>query len=188
MRRLGRDVVLKAEIRRSLLERLKKQNPKIRIRKSRAIEKKLFQRKEFREAKTVMFYVSLPEEVNTRRMIQRSLRLGKRVVVPRVAHRHLEAVSIRNVTRDLARGRFGLLEPKKHLPTVSPWEIDLAVAPGIAFDAKGNRLGRGGGYYDRFLKRLSGRVPVIGLAFKLQRLSSLPTSSRDIPVTTLISA
>jgi len=178
---------LKSEIRRSILERLKKQSLNVRIRKSREIEKRLFQRKEFRKAKTVMFYVSLPEEVSTQRMIKRSLALGKQVVVPRLEKNILRPIEIRDMKKDLAPGRFGILEPKKRRRSVALRRINLVIVPGVAFDARGNRLGRGGGYYDRFLKRLSGRIPLIGLAFKLQKVTTLPTSSRDIPVTTLIS-
>ena len=180
--------LLKSEIRRSLVERLKKQSPKTRIRKSRSIEKRLFQTKAFKKAETIMFYVSLPEEVHTRQMIRRSLRLGKRVVVPRLEKKDLKPVEIHHMTKDLVRGRFGIFEPKRRLRAVAPRKIDLAIVPGVAFDAKKNRLGRGDGYYDRFLKKLRRRVPVIGLAYKLQKVSSLPTSPRDFPITTLIAA
>ena len=178
---------LKLEIRRSILERLKKQSPKTRVRKSRDIEERLFKRKAFRKAKVIMFYASLPEEVNTHRMIERALRLGKRVVLPRLDGKRLQPIEIHDMRKDVAAGRFGILEPRKTLRTITPRDIDLVIAPGIAFDSRGNRLGRGGGYYDRFLKRLTGQT-VIGLAFKLQTVSTLPTSSRDIPVTALISA
>ena len=178
----------KTEIRRSILERLKKQSPKTRLSKSRIIEKRLFQRKEFQRAKTVMFYMSLPEEVNTRRMIRRTLALGKRVILPRLEKKAIRPVEILDLTKDVAPARFGIFEPRKNRRPVGIKEIDLVVAPGVAFDARGNRLGRGGGYYDRFLKRVKGRIPVIGLAFRLQKLRTLPVSSRDIPVTTLISA
>ena len=178
----------KTEIRRSILERLKKQSPKARLAKSRIIEKRLFQRKEFQRAKTVMFYMSLPEEVNTRRMIRRTLSLGKRVFLPRLEQNAVRPVAIRDPKKDVVPGRFGILEPKKDRRPAAVGEIDLVIVPGVAFDSKGNRLGRGGGYYDRFLRRLKGRIPMIGLAFRLQKFHTLPTSSRDIPVTTLISA
>lgn len=178
---------LKSKIRRSILERLKQQHPTARIRKSRVIEKKLFETEAFRMAQTILFYASLPEEVHTHRMIQRALRLGKRVALPRLEGKTLRAAEIHDVKEDLARGRYGILEPKRRLKTVPPQEIDLVVAPGVAFDSRGTRLGRGGGYYDQFLKRLNGQVPVIGLAYRLQKRATLPRSSRDIPVTALIS-
>ncbi len=132
--------------------------------------------------------MSLPEEVDTRGMIRRSLRLGKRVLVPRLTNRRLQPVKIRDVQKDLAPGRYGILEPKKHLKPVSLRTVDLVVVPGVAFDRRCNRLGRGGGYYDRFLKRIKRGIPFIGLAFQLQTVPSLPKSSRDVPVSTLISA
>jgi len=180
---------LKSEIRCSLLERLKKQRRSTRLQKSCSIEKKLFERREFRRSRTVMFYVSLPEEVETHRMIRSALRLGKRVVVPSLEGRKIRPAEIFDFKKDLSPQRFGILEPRsgrKHL--ISSREIDLVVVPGIAFDAKGNRLGRGGGSYDRFLKRFKGRVPLIGLAFAFQKVSKLPTSLRDVPVTAVITA
>lgn len=178
----------KAEIRRSILERLKKQSPTARIRKSRAIEKKLFQKKVFQKAKTVMFYASLPEEVQTRAIIVKALAEGKRVLLPRLEGIRLQPKEIHDMTRDLVSGRFGILEPKRNFPSIPLREIDCVIVPGVAFDRKGNRLGRGGGYYDRFLKRLPRKTPSLGLAFRLQTVSALPTSSRDVPVTALIAA
>lgn len=135
-----------------------------------------------------MFYMSLADEVSTRRMIRRALSLGKRVLLPRLEKNRIRPFEIRDPKKDVAPGRFGILEPKKGWDPVPLGQIDLVVVPGVAFDSKGNRLGRGGGHYDRFLKRIKGRIPIVGLAFRLQKLRALPVSSRDIPVTTLISA
>ncbi|MBI4436243.1 MAG: 5-formyltetrahydrofolate cyclo-ligase [Candidatus Omnitrophica bacterium] len=168
---------------------MKKQSRKARLQKSRTIEKKLFQRREFRRSHTVMFYVSLPEEVDTYRMIRLALRLGKRVVVPSLEGRRIRPAEVLDFKKDLSPQRFGILEPRSgRRRLVSSREIDLVVVPGIAFDAKGNRLGRGGGYYDRFLKRFKGRIPLIGLAFRFQRVIKLPTSLRDVPVSAVITA
>jgi len=179
--------LLKSEIRRSVTERLKKQPVKTRLRKSRQIENKLFRKKEFQKAKTVMFYVSLPEEVGTRQMIARALRSGKRIVVPRLVQGRIRPVQIHRVKKDLKRGRYGILEPKRKTP-FNLRQIDVVVVPGVAFDRRKNRLGRGGGYYDRFLKRLHKQTTIIGLAYQLQLLPTLPVSSRDVPVRYLISA
>ena len=136
-----------------------------------------------------MFYVSLPYEVDTHRMIRGALRLGKRVVVPSLEGKRIRPAEIFDFKKDLSPRQFGILEPRRgrtHL--VSSREIGLVIVPGISFDAKGNRLGRGGGSYDRFLKRFKGRIPLIGLAFRFQKVPKLPTSLRDVPVSAVITA
>lgn len=70
------------------------------------------------------------------------------------------------------------------LPDPPPGAVDLFIAPGVAFDQAGNRLGRGGGYYDRLLAGVD--VPIIGLAYTCQIVSRLPREKYDIPVSTLI--
>ena len=67
-------------------------------------------------------------------------------------------------------------------------EIDLVIVPGLAFDLKGNRLGRGAGYYDRFLKILAPEVPSIGLAFGFQIVEDIPVHLHDMPVFRVLSA
>lgn len=84
-------------------------------------------------------------------------------------------------------GQYGILEPVKKC-RVSPEKIGLVVVPGIAFDKKGNRLGRGKGYYDRFLELLPESVPRIGLAFDFQILPFLPVNPHDLSVDSTISA
>lgn len=69
-------------------------------------------------------------------------------------------------------------------PDPPPGDVDLFIVPGVAFDRQGNRLGRGGGYYDRLLANVS--VPIIGLAYKCQIVSRLPRQLYDIPVSTVI--
>jgi len=67
---------------------------------------------------------------------------------------------------------------------VSLSEVDLILVPGVAFDRSGNRLGRGGGYYDRLLKGYSGSVTAV--AFNFQLFETIPTSAHDVPVGTIV--
>ena len=180
---------VKTKLRRSLKERLKRLSKGERLRKSRRIQKELFRRGIFQNAKTILFYASLPEEVNTWPMMERALKMDKRVLVPLLRRGRIVPSEVKNLKRDLRRGSHGISEPKQRsVRPVQPKEIDLAIVPGIGFDRRGFRLGRGAGYYDRFLKRLKGRIPLIGLAFKLQRLKKVPVEGHDIPVDHVISA
>ena len=152
--------------------------------KSRVIHKKLFQTPVFKNAGTVCFYVSLPMEVNTHPMIEESLRLGKRVLVVLVdlENKELKLKEIRDLKKDLAPGILGILEPVPQTRTADVREAQCIIVPGLVFDPKGYRLGRGGGYYDRFLKTLPSQVATIGLAFSFQVLPEIPLQDHDSAV------
>ena len=159
--------------------------------KSDIIKGKLFKEEMFKKAKVVMFYVSLKDEVDTLPMIDETLKTGKRVCVPVILkeEKKLIAGEIKNRLEDLEKQHFGIYQP--HLDRVReiPLDnIDLVVVPGIAFDKHNVRLGRGHGYYDRFLSRLPARARTIGLAFDFQLIEHLPKDLHDIPVWKTISA
>lgn len=88
-------------------------------------------------------------------------------------------------TADLRPGAFGILEPDARSPTLAAGEIDLVLCPGLGFDRHGTRLGRGRGFYDRFLARLRPQVPRIGVAFPCQLAERLPRDAHDIPMSHL---
>lgn len=88
----------------------------------------------------------------------------------------------------LVEGKFGLTEPQPDWPAVAPRDVGLMIVPGLAFDADGNRLGRGAGMYDRFLGDLPSGTPTIGLALRAQIVSRVPVESHDVPLTAVISA
>ena len=135
-----------------------------------------------------MCYISLDTEVNTGEIIKGALKLGKRVFAPIIEGDTLGISELRDLDEDLERGPLGILQPKKRsLHLFSPAGLDLALIPGLAFDKEGQRLGRGKGYFDRFLKELPKTVNTVGLAFDFQILESIPVSSRDIPVNFVIS-
>jgi len=183
--------MLKSGIRKEIKEKLNKQNNLQRLRKSQVIKDKVFSLAEFKKAKCVMFYVAKEEEVQTHAMMIEAGRLGKMILVPTILEGESKIVASRveNLEKELTPGPYGVWQPRKEYIRKRPLkEIDLILVPGLAFDKKGCRLGRGGGYYDRFLKDLPDEVVRIGLAFDFQILKELPTFSHDIPVTKVISA
>ena len=181
----------KGDIRRSIKRRLREMDPAERAEKSMVIQEKLLSSEAFRKSRVVMFYVPLPEEVDTREAIKRALEQGKRVAVPYITSREGLMVPAEIYSlEDLDKGPFGIYQPKTAMIRKVPLEeIDLVVVPAIAFDEKNRRLGRGKGYYDRFLsdKHCSGAATV-GLAFDLQVLQTLPSDEHDIPVSSVITA
>jgi 5-formyltetrahydrofolate cyclo-ligase len=145
--------------------------------------------KVFRLAKTVCCYVSLPDEVQTGPLIMRMLEAGKRVVVPKVQGRRLALFEVRDPARELASGAFGVLEPTPGaLRPVALERLDLVLVPGLAFDRRGHRLGRGEGYFDRLLARLPKSTPTIGVCYDFQRVDRLPNEPHDQAVGAVISA
>ena len=172
----------KKQIRSKILARLKTQKEEDRNRKSKFIKDKLFRTSVFKKAKMVMFYISFDGEVNTGEMIKEAHRLGKIVAVPVCKGNRItiRPCLLRNKAK-VKKGPYGPCEPavKKYIKLE---DLDLVIVPGIAFDKKGNRLGRGRGCYDYFLKRVAGDTASIGLAFDFQILPSLPATTQDVSV------
>lgn len=129
-------------------------------------------------ANTIMMYCSLPDEVDTRRAIDVLLERGCKVVLPAVISDTEMELRECNGMQDLKEGAFHILEPTGK-PFTRYEEIDVAVIPGMSFDTSGNRLGRGKGYYDRFLAQHLG-IHKIGICFDFQKRESVPSAKDDI--------
>ena len=165
-------------IRSQLLKKLKKQKEVERLKKSFKIHQKLFSLPEFIKAKIVFFYLSFDGEVETFRMIEKAISLGKKVAVPVIKRRtrKLSPSLIDGCGYGLELGPYGIYQPKvSRICNIPLRTIDLIIVPAVAFDLKGNRIGRGLGYYDRFLHSLPRRIPSIGLAFDFQVLGTIPS-------------
>ena len=150
---------------------------------SHQAEQKLLADKMVREAHVIMAYCSLPDEVDTSTLIDKLLLMDKTVLLPVVAG---DDILLRRYEgKDtLQSGAFNILEPTGDL--YEDYElIDVAIIPGMAFDMNGNRLGRGKGYYDRFLPKIP-QAKKIGVCFPFQLVESVPCESFDIPVDRVI--
>lgn len=172
----------KQSLRKKILSRIMSESLGSLRQKSRLVAEKLFSLGAFQKAGCICIYVSLPREVDTRPIIDKCLRLGKKVLVPsvRVPARRLDFYEIKNRKQDLRRGAYGILEPRADRARFTNIEeADLVIVPGIVFDERNHRLGRGLGFYDRFLKKLDKRVAKIGLAFSFQVVSRVPVEKHD---------
>ncbi len=163
----------KKELRRHIRSLKKNYTPNQLKAQSELIMKQLEVYPIFREARTVMLYAALPDEVQTAPFIE-AWRHTKRIVLPTVVGDDIVPVEL---TDDcgMKEGDFHIMEPE-NVPYCG--KFDLIVVPGMAFDKEGRRLGRGKGYYDRFLAKHPG-VATIGVCFSFQMLDSIPTEPHD---------
>jgi len=180
----------KQAIRRVMVERILALDQDDRRRQDADLTRCLATLPGFEAAETVLLYVSaFPEEITTGPALRQVLSRGKRLVCPRVDRpaRRIQLYQVVDPESDLVRGSMGIPEPSRHLAAVAPEEIDWALVPGLAFDDRGFRLGRGGGYYDRLLPTLRPDAPRWALAYDCQRVVSLPTEPHDQPLDGIVS-
>ena len=145
----------------------------------------------YQSCRSVMWYVSVRDEVDTRNAIQTLLQQETQVIsVPYCDGDDLVAVELRDWD-DLQPGKFGILEPRAELRRDESREVhadalDAVIVPGIAFDLQGGRVGHGAGYYDRFLARTRAKCCRIALAFDVQVFDEVPTEDHDIKMNWLV--
>ena len=149
------------------------------VEKSERIMERLFALPEFKESGAVLFYASFGNEVATGKMIEKALGLGKKVCVPVTSFKEksIKLSEIENVG-ELEKKESGLVEPKE-LKECSIGEMGMVVVPGIAFDPEGDRIGYGGGYYDRLLNKAPRGVIAVGLCFEQNMEKRITGQSHD---------
>ena len=137
--------------------------------------------------KNAALYRALDGEVPTERIRHAYLAAGARLYYPRVTGRGTLAFYPHGEADGWETGPYGIPEPSNPAgvePRMSGW--DIVLVPGLAFDRRGNRLGHGFGYYDRFLGGLAESVPRVGIAWAIQRIPEVPVDAWDIPVHALV--
>lgn len=178
----------KVSLRTYYLKLLKEQDKKEGLRKSLLISGRFWELPAIEKAQSILFYVSMPGEVDTSAMIKKALQLGKRVALPIVEQNQRKLIpTLITSMEDVRKGAYGIdeppLDPHKELNVM---DLDAVVVPGLAFDKAHYRLGRGAGYYDRFLSTLPDKAVTIGLAFDFQLTDSLPTQAHDMRLQMII--
>ncbi len=145
---------------------------------------KLEQLPEFKAAKNVLCYWSFPFEIETHQFILRTYE-HKNIYLPKVVGRHLTLHKFNGVDC-LLRGSYGIMEPIGN-ELINLELLDFAIVPGVAFTDNGKRLGRGGGYYDGLMPKLTKALKV-GVGFKLQLLEDVPCELHDVLLDKIIIA
>ncbi len=154
----------------------------LRTRCSKRIFHRLIKLKEYKDARTVMFYLTYGSEVMTEQMIEAALNAGKKVVLPVVkGPGKMCAARIRELDSCVRKSVLGTMEPdmtKGKCPRVAPAKIDLVIVPGVSFSKAGCRLGYGKGFYDKWLSQFDAGKRV-GIAFSCQLSKEVPLEPHD---------
>lgn len=153
------------------------------LRRSEALGKRFRQLDLYQNAQTIYGYLPYNQEVRTVPMLERALREGKRVAVPKVYGEEMRFIYLTDLSR-VAKGYSGIPEPIADGPAADDPRA-LVLMPGLAFDRQGHRIGYGGGFYDKFLAR-EPEHPTIALCYDFQLLPELETEEFDIPVDTVL--
>lgn len=147
----------------------------------------LIKSREYLRAEIIMVFLSLPNEIDTTPIVLHAWRDRKRVLAPKVSweQRRMLPIEIRSLSDDVSESPLGLREPSVGVP-IPVGAIDLVIVPGLGFDVHGNRIGRGRGFYDRFLAHRDWRGVACGLALHEQLVDEVPTSEHDMRVNMLV--
>ncbi len=181
---------MKHSLRKTIRAKLAEMPSAVAQAKSMAACKRLLEQPEFAAAQTIMIYLPLPREVDVSPVALRGWQEQKTICAPRLSweQRHMLPVEIRSLDTGLVadvRGLSGLREPAEGEPI--PIEmVDLVLVPALAYDRKGNRLGRGAGFYDRFLAQGQFVGVAVGIAFREQLTEAVPVAANDVPVHMLV--
>lgn len=170
----------KAELRKEISVKLKAISPAVRIAESIELCARL--ETQLQSAHAILFFAPMLDELDIWLLMQKFLGSNKVCALPSFnsATEHYSARRICDLENDVAVGKFGIREPNSRCEEISPDKFDLVLVPGLAFDASGNRLGRGRGFYDRILATASGIK--CGVAYDFQLLEKIPVEPHDAKV------
>ena len=153
--------------------------------RSRRLGELFAQTQAYRDAKTIYGYLPYNQEVRTVPMLEQALRDGKRVAVPKVYGDTMKFIYLEDLSL-VEKSDMGIPEPVADTP-VADDKTALVLMPGLAFTKQGDRMGYGGGFYDRFLAEEPNH-PTVALCYDFQIVDSLPTEAFDVPVDLVLSA
>lgn len=169
----------KSEIRREVRRRIKELSPEEKSLSATKIFSQIEQNSHFREAQCIALFASMKDEVATDYALKAWREMGKHIVVPRVEGDIMRFYDYSPDT--MQTGAFGIEEPTGEVEFPAD-KIDLIIVPARAFTRRGERLGRGGGFYDKYMSLSGFRAYKIGIAFGVQIFDSLPCDAHDIRV------
>ncbi|MBS6502711.1 MULTISPECIES: 5-formyltetrahydrofolate cyclo-ligase [unclassified Clostridium] len=141
----------------------------------------------YKKASNIFIYISFSNEINTINIIEKAFEDRKNVFIPKVYkdEKSMKAIKL-NSFDELKKNSMGILEPIDDSDYIEKENIDLIVVPGVVFDNECNRIGYGGGYYDRYLNEIKSKENKIALAYDLQVVDKIECEAHDIKVDYII--
>ncbi len=182
-------MVQKKHLRKEILKRRDALPAREREVKSAQIARRFFALPEYDGTRAIFVYADFRSEVQTRGLMVQMVRDGRRLFASRTdpADRRLVLFEIDDPLRDLIPGYMGIPEPRGEASrAIALEEVDLVVTPAVGYDPSGNRLGYGGGYYDRLFEQLRADVPRIGFAFEAQIVRRIPAEAHDARIPLIV--
>lgn len=173
----------KTELRREIRARKRAMSEEEIETRSAKLAQLFFASEAYQNAKTIYGYLPYNQEVRTVPMLERALKDGKKVAVPKVYGEEMKFLYLDDLNA-VAKGYAGIPEPIADEP-VAQDETALVLMPGLAFDPQGHRIGYGGGFYDKFLAAEPNH-PTLALCYEFQMLPKLDVEDHDIPVDTVL--
>ena len=182
------DTTPKAALRRQLIAARDALPPATRLELSARITPQLLALDAYRQANCVLAYMSFGSEFDTAALVTNALASGRQLCLPRVDRntRRLELHYVENPDRDVQTGTWGIREPRAACPPADLARIDFVLLPGVAFTPQCDRLGYGGGFYDRLIPRFASRPPLVAASFALQIRDAIPLDANDQRVDVVI--
>jgi len=188
MRNSNKEIILeKKKLRNCIQDKRSALSIKEREIKSKAAAEKFFSTRNYIKAKNILIYYPFRSEINTKIIIEDALNKGKKIILPKVDKNKLNLYFVSNLKDQLEKGAYCIMEPAPLLcERARVTDIDLAVIPGIGFDKNFNRLGYGGGFFDRLFPYLPKRVKKVALCFDIQIMPDIPVTRNDKKIDILI--
>jgi len=180
---------IKNTLRKDILSQRKNMNSQDVSAFSNKIINTIMELPQFIKCKNIMIYLSFNNEVDTFSLVTWCLNNGITVIAPYCVKQEKKIIPfiINNLTTDLAKSTFGIMEPKYDLLNEANLiDIDLIIVPGVVFDKHCNRIGFGAGYYDRFLSEKAKNTITIGIAYDYQIIDEVPVDIYDVPLNFIV--
>ncbi len=182
-----RSELLKKTTRKIILDKRDSLPARYRKKISKIITGKFLGTAYYINSNNILIYYPFGSEVDVTPIIKEALKNKKNIILPRIDNRRLKLFYVNNPEEQLEKGTYGIMEPTTALCRPAKIsDIDLVVVPGVGFDKNLNRLGYGGGYYDKLLLRIPEGVKKIALCFDIQIVNKIPVSKNDVGVDLLI--
>ncbi|MEG2738452.1 5-formyltetrahydrofolate cyclo-ligase [Clostridium sp.] len=176
---------IKNELRKEMIKRRNEINNVEKIKMDNKIIETFINTIEYKKCKQIFIYIGFGSEINTKKLIEHALEDGKEVYVPKVIKKDMVFIRIDNL-ENLVTSNYGILEPIGDKSDFDVDKLGIVIMPGVVFDKQGNRIGYGGGYYDKFFNNNSINARKIALVYDFQIINAIPSEEHDIKVDSIM--